>query len=127
MRRIVFPASLLVFVGLSAGCGGELICTDELHVAVRVHISSPDAQPVDRVTADNRKEETCESMSIEADASAPDSTYRCNEQGGGDYTIRVYSGAAMWSAHIEVEANECHTVEIQDVDVVLDPNIADDV
>ena len=78
MRRIVFLASLLVSVAMSAGCGGEFVCTDELHVAVRVHISSPDALPVDRVSAENRKEETCESMSIEADASAPDSTYRCN-------------------------------------------------
>jgi hypothetical protein len=126
MRSIVFPVMLSSFAALTLACGGELVCTQEQRVAVRVHVSSPRDQdlPVVRVTADNGREDVCESSS-EADASSA-GTYRCNEQGGGEYTIRVYSDALTWTTRVDVDANECHTTEIKDVDVVLDPQTADD-
>jgi hypothetical protein len=120
MRSIVFLLSVVGLSLLAPACDGELICTEELRVAVRVHISSPEDLPVDRVTADLKRETECESFSLETDASG-EGIYRCNEQGGGRYTIRVYSGDMSWSTGVSVTANECHTTEIKDVDVVLDP------
>jgi hypothetical protein len=124
MRSIVFPLSVVGLSLLSPACDGELVCTQELRVAVRVHVSSPDELPVERVTADLKREADCESFSIETDASA-EGIYRCNEQGGGRYTIRVYSGDLVWRTESHVTANECHTLEIEDVDVVLDPASAE--
>jgi hypothetical protein len=92
-------------------------------VAVRVHVSSADELPVDRVTAELSHERDC-AVSLESDASAY-GIYRCTEQGGGSYTIRVYSGDKTWSTNVRVTANECHTLEIKDVEISLDPASAD--
>jgi hypothetical protein len=123
MRMVVLPACVVAFAALVGACSGELVCTEELRVAVRVHISSPENLPVDLVTADHRQEQECGSSSMESDS--PDGIYRCSEQGGGDYTIRVYSGDLVWSQGIEIDANECHTTEIRDVDIVMDPAAAE--
>jgi len=119
MRLVVFSSSMVVFAALIGACRGELVCTEEIRVAVRVHISSPDYLPVDRVTAERSRESDCDASSIESDAST-DETYRCNEQGGGEYTIRVYSGDQVWTNEAYVRANECHTTEIADVDILMD-------
>lgn len=123
MRMVVFPACVVAFAALIGGCSGELVCSEEPRVAVRVHISSPKKLPVDLVTADHREERECESSSATSDS--PGGIYRCKEQGGGDYTIRVYSGDLVWSQGVEVAANECHTTEIKDVDIAMDPAAAE--
>lgn len=125
MRLVVFPSSMVVFAALIGACSGELVCTEEQRVAVRVNISSPDDLPVERVTADRSSEIDCDPSSAEYDAST-DERYRCTEQGGGEYTIRVYSGDQVWTHEVHVHANECHTTEIADVDIVMDPATAQD-
>lgn len=122
------PASLLRVFGLAAllsACSGELVCTEEQRVAVRVHVSSPVGLAVDGVTAEHDHEMPCGASSVESDAS-PTGVFRCLEQGGGRYTIRVYSGDLCWTAHVKVAANECHTTEIANVAIVMDPDTAVD-
>jgi len=125
MRLVVLSSSMVVLAALIGGCRGELVCTSEVRVAVRVNIASPDYLPVERVTAERSHEVDCgPSSSIESDAST-DEMYRCNEQGGGEYTIRVYSGDQVWTDKAHVDANECHTTEIADVDIMMDPATAE--
>jgi hypothetical protein len=122
------PVSLLYALGLAAltsACSGELVCTEEQRVAVRVHVSSPAGLAVDGVTAEQDAEMACGASSVESHAS-PTGVFRCMEQGGGRYTIRVYSGDLCWTAHVNVMANECHTTEIGNVAIVMDPDTAVD-
>jgi hypothetical protein len=126
MRPRAFQLSLLGFVAfaaLSGACGEEKICSRNLRLAVRVHVTSPAGLPIDRVTAEQSHEIEC-GFSSSPDDAGSDRMYRCHEQGGGLYTVRVYSGDAVWTSAVHVDANECHTTEIKDVDVTLDPNHA---
>jgi len=125
MRTAVLSLRLLGWAALLSACSGELVCTEEQRVAVRVHVSSPDGLPVDGVTADQESERACGASSLESDAS-PNGVFRCLEQGGGRYTIRVYSGNLCWTANVHVPANECHTTEIANVAMVMDPRTAVD-
>jgi hypothetical protein len=125
MRTAALSLRVLGLAALLSACGGELVCTEEERVAVRVHVSSPSGLPIDSITAEHEDEAQCEPSSRETDGS-PDGVYRCMEQGGGRYTIRVYSGDLCWTTHVDVSANECHTTEIGNVDVVMDPDAAVD-
>lgn len=122
MRARAFQWSLCGFAALFSACGEETICTDELRLAVRVHVTSPEGLAIDRVTAERSHEMACSFSSMPQGADAgSDGMYRCREQGGGVYTVRVYSGDEVWTAAVHIDANECHTTEIKDVRVVLDP------
>lgn len=123
MRPTPLQLSLTGLAALFGACGEETICTNEARIAVRVHVTSPDNLPIDRVTAQQSHEIECWFSSITDDSGA-DRTYRCTEQGGGEYTIRAYSGDDVWTATAHIDANECHTTEIKDVDLVLDPKDA---
>lgn len=125
MRTVVSLLRLLSLAALLGACSGELVCTQEQRVAVRVHVSSPDGLPVDNVTADQEGEKQCDVSSVE-NAATPTGVYRCMEQGGGKYTIRVYSGDLCWTANVDVTANECHTTDIGNVAIVMDPDTATD-
>jgi hypothetical protein len=124
MRAIAVQLSVLAVAVVSAAmlgaCSGEHICTEEERIAVRVHVSSPFGLPSDRVTAEQDHEMVC-AFSSSSDDATTDFMYRCAEQGEGIYIIRAYSGDQVWSARVHVNANECHTTEIKDVDLVLDP------
>ena len=108
---------------LLGACGEETICTDELRLAIRVYVTSPEGLPIDRVTAERSHEMACSFSSAQGTDAGSDRMYRCHEQqgGGGVYTVRVYSGDEVWTAAVYIDANECHTTEIKDVRVVLDP------
>ena len=122
MRPRAFQLSLFGFAALVGACGEEKICTDELRLAIRVYVTSPEGLPIDRVTAEQSHEIACSFSSAPQGADAgSDRMYRCHEQGGGVYTVRVYSGDETWTASVHIDANECHTQEIKDVRVVLDP------
>jgi hypothetical protein len=125
MRALASQLSLLGFAVLFGACGEETICTDELRIAARVHVTSPEGLPVDRVTAEQSHEIECW-FSSAPEESGVDRMYRCAEQGGGVYTIRAYSGDRVWTEEVHIDANECHTTEIKDVDLVLDPRTAQD-
>jgi hypothetical protein len=121
MRPRAFQLSLFGFAALLGACGEEKICTDEPRLAIRVYVTSPEGLPIDRVTVQLTHEIECSLSSTPHDAGS-DRMYRCREQGGGVYTVRVYSGDEVWNAAVHIDANECHTTEIKDVGVVLDPN-----
>ncbi len=123
MRPSAVQWMLLGTVALLGACGEERICTRDLHVAIRVHVTSPAGLPIDQVTAEQSQEIECE-FSSAADDAGSDRMYRCHEQGGGGYTVRVYSDDDVWSTAVQIDANECHTTQIKDVDVVLDPDDA---
>lgn len=124
MRTLVLSLRVLCLAALFSACSGELVCTAEDRVAVRVNVSSPSGLPVDSITADRTREAECGESSGEAQQS--DGVFRCMEQGGGQYTIRVYSGNLCWTTQVDVHANECHTTDIANVDIVMDPNTAID-
>jgi hypothetical protein len=119
----VLPLAMAWATVLGA-CSGERICTEEERLAVRVHVASPFGLPVDRVTAERDHEMVC-AFSATVDDAGTDLMFRCNEQGEGTYTVRAYSGKRVWSAQVHIDANECHTTEIEDVDLVLDPGEVD--
>jgi hypothetical protein len=106
---------------LIGACSGEQVCTEEERIAVRVHVQSPFGFRVDGVTAQQDHEMIC-ALSSSADDATTDLMFRCTEQGEGIYTIRVYSGDTIFSGRVHVDANECHTTEIKDVDFVLSPD-----
>jgi hypothetical protein len=80
--------------------GEERDCTTDLQ-RFPVEVTSPEGLTVDRVTAENGVVEEC----------APSATavsYDCDEQGAGEYVVRVYSGARTWTQTVELTHDGCH-------------------
>jgi hypothetical protein len=93
------------------GCGDDE-CSAEQRVALEVIVGS--AGPIDKVTVELEDEEECgtgRSSGASPSFSDPELVYTCWEQGGGVYTVRVYSGTEVYEEQIEIEADECHIKE----------------
>ena len=94
----------LVFLGLGLLPGCRDDCSDELRIAIELHLTIPSGVKVERVTAELTREEECTFFRT---LSGP--VYTCYEQGGGDYLVRIYSdGEEIESEVVGVEADECH-------------------
>jgi hypothetical protein len=106
--------------------GGE---TDEERAPIHVSVSSPQALPIDQVTATRIHEKPCTINTIsQAGASGSgekNDEYVCWEDGGGTYVVRVHSGAETWTQEINIQADACHTQEVKQLTFVLDPQTAD--
>ena len=85
-----------------AACGDDQ-CSAGQRVAINVMISG--SAPVDKVTAELEFEEEC------GFNRQVGQVFTCWEQGGGTYTVRVYSGDMVHEEEIEIEADECHIKE----------------
>jgi len=99
-----------------------------------VSVASPRGLPIDSVTATRRSESSCEGNSVPALSDAASATsedggaiamYVCYEQGGGEYAVKVESGALSWTQSVQVAANACHVTESKTLSFVLDPATAD--
>src|ERR1044071_591641 len=76
-----------------ASCGDD-DCSAEQLVAVEVMVSG--SGPIDKVTVERKAEEECGSF-FDAELGQ---VFTCWEQGGGTYTVRVYSGERVVEAQI---------------------------
>lgn len=94
-------------------CGDDE-CSAEQRVAVQVLVNG--AGPIDKITVELEREEECGSF---RDANLGQ-VYTCWEQGGGLYTVRVYSGDEVHEEQIEIEADECHIKQRESVTIDLD-------
>jgi hypothetical protein len=101
------------------GCGALASCSDDdctpvQLVAVDVMISG--TGPIDKVTGELETEEECGSF-FDEDGNQ---IFTCWEQGGGTYTVRVYSGDRVVEEQIAVEADACHIKERAWLNIDLD-------
>lgn len=120
MQRKVIP--IAVVAAVLAACD-PVYCTAELRTAVAVHVSSSSGLEPDSVTAERLSEQSCTSYPV-SDA-GDDGHFVCHEQGAGIYTVRVTSGSLTWTQTVDVEADECHTTEVEELHFELDPATAD--
>lgn len=118
--RMWWRALVCTWCVAAVACGDEE-CSAEQRVAIELTVTG--AGPIDRVTAELESEEECGTGRFSSPIgsfSAPDQAYNCWEQGGGVYTVRVYSGAAVHEMQVEIEADECHIKERASVTIDLD-------
>jgi hypothetical protein len=102
MRMLLVSVSAL---SLLAGCKDD--CTDELKIALELHIGVPDGVSISKVTAELEREEQC--TSFRPDKTSDEQVYTCYEQGGGGYLVRVYQGdQVIHEETVDVTADECH-------------------
>ena len=105
MRALLLSLSALSL--LAAGCKDE--CSDELKIALELHISLPDGVSIGKVTAALEREEQC--TSFRPDKTSDEQVYTCYEQDGkgGGYLVRVYQGdQVIHEETVDVMADECH-------------------
>jgi hypothetical protein len=93
-----------------AGCAAVAACGDdeckpELRIAAEVIVTG--AGPIDKVTIELESEKECGSFFDQGVGQV----FTCWEQGGGLYTVRVYSGDVVREKQVEIEADECHIKE----------------
>jgi hypothetical protein len=106
MRMLLGSVSALSL--LAAGCKDD-DCSDELKIALELHIGVPDGVTISKVTADLEQEEQC--TSFRPDKTSDELVYTCYEQGGqgGGYLVRVYDGdQVIHEETVEVMADGCH-------------------
>ena len=102
---LLLPLSALSL--LAAGCKDD--CSDELKIALELHISLPDGVTISKVTAELEQEEKC--TSFRPDKTSDEQVYTCYEQGGngGGYLVRVYQDdQVIHEETANVMADECH-------------------
>jgi len=109
-----------------SACGDDVVCTSELRAAVLVVLTSPEGLPVDSVTAEHGSVFDCKMISgfVGKEASGH---YACWEEGGGEYTVRIHSGALVWTRKVSVveEGDGCHVKEAADITLALTRDSAD--
>ena len=107
MRTLLAITGLLALLG---ACSDKKDCNSELMIAVELDLTVPEGVTVTRVTAENEAERECEFTRDENNTERR--LYACYGQGGGDYTIRVYSGDdVIYTETDEVDADECKVNE----------------
>lgn len=108
MRRL--PALLLGLAsGLSLVAGCDDSCSDELLLALELHITVAEGVTVNKVTAEREHEEACDFT--RNPAGGDELIYGCHEQGAGtaDYKVRVYSNdRVIYEDSVEVPGDSCH-------------------
>jgi hypothetical protein len=87
-----------------AACGDDE-CKPELRIAAEVIVTG--TGPIDKVTIELESEKECDFF---VDPGLGQ-VFTCSEQGGGLYTVRVYSGDTVREKQVEIEADECHIKE----------------
>jgi hypothetical protein len=99
-------------------------CTAELRTAVQVTVTAEGGLTIDRVTAERGKEHDCEPWD---DVAVNPALYSCHEQGGGKYTVRVYSGMLTWTRSVEVPEDDdgCHVTETKELEITASAATAD--
>lgn len=100
----------------AAGCRDDG-CSDELRIAVTVSIDAADSERPDRVTVERLSEEDCGLVSSRNNAKV----YQCWEQdGGGEYVVRVYRGKDVWTDTENVPGDACHVTQRAEISFDLD-------
>lgn len=97
---------------LVSACGDDE-CTAELRIAAEVTVTGTGR--IDKVTIELESEEECGSF---FDPNVGQ-VFTCWEQGGGLYTVRVYSGDMVREKQVQIDADECHIMERVSVQVDL--------
>jgi hypothetical protein len=95
-----------------AACGDDE-CKPELRIAAEVIITG--IGRIDKVTIELESEKECGSFYDPGLGQV----YTCWEQGGGLYTVRVYSGDTVREKQVEIAADECHIEERASVQIDL--------
>jgi hypothetical protein len=94
-------------------------CSDELKIALEVHVTAPVDVAIDKVTVELESEQECGSF---RDRTTDERVWTCYEQGGGPYLVRVYSGdEEIHQETKRVEADDCHIKERETVFITVDP------
>ncbi|HEX6243839.1 MAG TPA: hypothetical protein VFZ61_23150 [Polyangiales bacterium] len=113
-----FLVGVLGVGALALGACKDDGCSDELKIALEVHVTAPATVTVDRVTAELETEQECGSF---RDRITDERVWTCYEQGGGQYKVRVYSGDQEVTQETQrVEADECHITERETMYITLD-------
>ncbi len=117
MRRLWFALPVLLS-SIAGACEDDVPCTANI-VSFQIIVSSPEGLPIDRVTAERERVDDCTAVGAV--------TYSCHEQGGGDYTIRVYSGDLVWTRETTLDEDEdgCHLEQSQSTEIELKAATAD--
>ena len=100
--------SLVSGLSLVAGCSDDS-CSDELLLALELHIKVAEGVTVNKVTAERESEIACDFT--RNTGGGGELIYGCHEQGTGtaDYKIRVYSDdRVIYEDSTEVPADSCH-------------------
>lgn len=122
-RTIGFGASIVIAACTltASGCddGG---CKREQRIAIELTVRNLAGRDVE-VTAelDGKGEQSCDRTSdLNVGIAAGGRVFTCIEQGGGSYTVRVYSeDNVIHEEQIEVEADECHIKELVKAEIDL--------
>lgn len=122
-RQIGLGASLVIAACSLAGGGcDDGGCKREQRIAVELTVRNLAGRDIE-VTAelDGNGEQSCDRTSdLNVGVAAGGRVFTCIEQGGGTYTIRVYSDDnVLHEEQLEVEADECHIKELVKAEVDL--------
>ena|SRR5688572_24050247 len=116
MRNLCIGLLGMGALTLGACDGGG--CDERIKIALEVHVTAPVGVTIDKVTAERDREEDCGSF---RDRLTDERVWTCNEQGGGPYILRVYSGDQELHQETKlVEADECHVKELETVFVTVE-------
>lgn len=98
---------LLGALALVAACDNGSKC-DEEKIAIELQLIVPDGTSIEKVTVELKDEQECGTVYDPAMGKL----YTCWEQGGGTYTLRVYSaGQVIHTQEVELESDGCHIKE----------------
>ena len=112
----------LTALSLTAGGCDDGKCKQDERIAIELTVRNVAGRNLE-VTAelDANGEQSCDRISdLNVGIEAGGRIYTCIEQGGGTYTVRVYSDdVVLHEEEIEIEADECHIKELARVEVDL--------
>ena len=106
--RLLLALSAIFVVLAAGGCNDDASDTGQRTYALSVLVT-PNGRAIDSVTAELTTEQACELDEYEqTDAGAADDvvSYVCFAQGGGEYIVRIRSGADTVVRTIEVPESD---------------------